>query len=260
MALREWFANDQAPATEAEQKLRQLERLANVGALSAGMAHEIRNGLVALKTFTDLLLEKNREAELALVARRDLERIDSILSRMLKFSGPVRSTASAISLHETLEHSLRLVQRPLEAKSITVERIFQAAPGLVWGDDIQLQQAFLNLFLNALDAMEANGTLTVKTRPLTPAAAAPARGRDRGAGQIAITIQDTGAGISANNLARLFEPFFTTKPNGTGLGLAITRRIIHEHQGEISVHSQPGRGAVFEIVLPAAAGPEVPPA
>jgi two-component system sensor histidine kinase HydH len=244
--------NDLAPAVELEHKLRQLERLANVGTLSASMAHEIRNALVAVRTFTELLLEKNREAELAVLARREIERMDSIVGRMLKFSGPVRSTTSAISLHETLEHSLRLVQPRLESKSISVKRLFQAAPAVVQGDDTQLQQAFLNLFLNALDAMEPNGTLTVTTRPVAPGPAPAAWRHAAGSAQIRITVQDTGAGISAENLARLFEPFFTTKPNGTGLGLSITRRIIHEHQGEISVQSQPGKGTSFEIVLPAA--------
>jgi two-component system sensor histidine kinase HydH len=246
------IVNDLAPAMELERRLRQLERLANVGTLSASMAHEIRNALVAVRTFTELLLEANREAELAVLARREIERIDLIVARMLKFSSPVRSTASAVSLHETLEHSLRLVQRRLEEKSINVNRLFEAAPGLVQGEDIQLQQAFLNLFLNALDAMEPNGTLTVTTRPIVPPAAPAAWRPGPGSGQIVVTVQDTGAGISPDNLARLFEPFFTTKPNGTGLGLSITRRIIHEHQGEISVQSQPGKGTVFKVVLPAA--------
>jgi two-component system sensor histidine kinase HydH len=246
------IVNDLAPAVELEHKLRQLERLADVGTLSASMAHEIRNALVAVRTFTDLLLEKNREAELAVLARREIERIDSIVGRMLKFSGPVRSTPSAINLHETLEHLLRLVQPRLEAKSISVNRLFQAAPALVQGEDIQLQQAFLNLFLNALDAMEPGGTLTVTTRHIAPSAAPAAWRHGPGSPQIGVTVQDTGAGIPAENLARLFEPFFTTKPDGTGLGLLIARRIIHEHRGEISVRSQPGKGTVFEIVLPAA--------
>ncbi|MGO8674928.1 MAG: two-component system sensor histidine kinase NtrB [Limisphaerales bacterium] len=245
-----FIVNDAAPGMELERKLRQLERLANVGTLSASMAHEIRNGLVAARTFTELLLEANREAELAALARRELERVDSIVGRMLKFSGPVRLAGSAISLHETLEHSLRLVQRRLEEKSITVNRHFGAAPGLVQGEDMQLQQAFLNLFLNALDAMEPKGTLTVTTRPIARPSALVGCGP--GPTQIGVTVHDTGAGISPENLARLFEPFFTTKPNGTGLGLSITRRIIHQHQGGISIQSQPGKGTAVEIVLPAA--------
>ena len=169
------IVSDLAPAMELERKLCQLERLANLGTLSASMAHESRNALVAVRTFTDLLLEKHLEAELAVLARREIERLDSIVSRMLKFSGSARSTASAVSLHEMLEHSLRLVQPRLDEKSITIKRLFQAAPALVQGEDVQLQQAFLNLFLNALDAMEPNGTLTVTTRSIGPCPATTAR-------------------------------------------------------------------------------------
>ena len=248
-----FLVSDLAPPVELEHKLRQLERLASVGTLSAGMAHEIRNALVALRSFTDLLLEKMREAELAALARREIDRINSLVGRMLSFSGPVRCLAAAVSLQVTLEHSLLLVQSRLKAKSITVNRRFQPAPALVRGEDIQLQQAFLNLFLNALDAMEPDGKLTLTIRPVDPPSA-PAAGRNGPASpQIRVMVQDTGPGISAENLPRLFEPFFTTKPNGTGLGLSITRRIIHEHHGEISVRSERGQGTIFEILLPAAA-------
>ncbi|MGA2863963.1 MAG: ATP-binding protein [Verrucomicrobiota bacterium] len=245
------IVNDLAPAGELERKLRQLERLANVGTLSASMAHEIRNALVAVRTFTELLLEKNQQAEPALLVRREIERIDSIVSRMLRFSGPSRPGAAPFSLHETLEHSLRLVQPPLEAKAIVVNRLFHAAPDLVQGDDNQLQQAFLNLFLNALEAMEPQGTLTVATETAPPSSLPASSRAPPGSSPIGVTIQDTGAGVPPENLARLFEPFFTTKPNGTGLGLAITRRIILEHQGAISVQSRPGQGTVFKILLPA---------
>ena len=248
-----FLVNDLAPPVELEHKLRQLERLASVGTLSAGMAHEIRNALVALRSFTDLLLEKMREADLATLARREIDRIDSLVGRVLSFSGPVRRLASAVSLQETLEHSLLLVQSRLKAKSITVNRRFQPAPAVVRGEDIQLQQAFLNLLLNALDAMEPKGKLTLTIRPVEPPSA-PAAGHNGPVfAQIRVSVQDTGPGISAENLPRLFEPFFTTKPQGTGLGLSITRRIIHEHHGEISVRSEPGKGAIFEILLPAAA-------
>jgi signal transduction histidine kinase len=107
----------------------------------------------------------------------------------------------------------------------------------VEGDDYQLQQAFVNLFLNSLEAMPPHGTLTVGT--------GPSNGRN-----LLVTVSDTGTGISPEIIDRLFEPFFTTKPNGTGLGLPITRRIIYEHGGSISVESQPNKGATFTIVLP----------
>jgi two-component system NtrC family sensor kinase len=237
-----------------EKKLRQLERLANLGTLAATMAHEIKNALVAVKTFSDLLLEQNRDAELSNLVRREIGRIDAIVSRMLRFSGPARAAVSAISLHESLEHALRLVQPRLESKSIGLERSFAAAQDRIEGNDTQIQQAFINLFLNALEAMPAKGTLTVATQ-CVPADTLPAILQDSAQRPcICVTIQDTGTGIPPEDLPRLFEPFFTTKPNGTGLGLLITRRIVLEHQGDISVQSRPGWGTAFRIVLPAVAG------
>ena len=145
--------HDLTPARQLEERLEQLDRLANIGTLAAGMAHEIKNALVAGKTFVDLLLEKHQDAELVEVVRREMGRIDAIVSRMLKFAGPARPAFSEVRLHEVLEHSLRLVQPQLEGKAIVLSRSFQAAPDRVSGDDYQLQQAFVNLFLNALEAM-----------------------------------------------------------------------------------------------------------
>lgn len=232
-----------------EQNVRQLDRLASAGTLAASMAHEIRNALVAGKTFIDLLLEKNQDAELVEIVRREMGRIDSIVSQMLKFAAPAKPSFSAIRLHEILEHSLRLVQSKVQSGSIALHRSYGAAPDLIGGDDYQLEQAFVNLFLNALEAMGPNGELFVSTE-VGPGR--PGNGSSNGAPQpqMRITIRDTGMGITPENMQRLFEPFFTTKPNGTGLGLLITRRIIQEHHGDISVESEPNKGAVFNIVLP----------
>ena len=123
--------NDLTPARQLEERLEQLDRLANVGTLAATMAHEIKNALVAGKTFIDLLLEKHQDAELVEVVRREMSRIDAIVSRMLKFAGPARPAFSEVRLHEVLDHSLRLVQPQLEGKSIALSRSFQAAPDLL---------------------------------------------------------------------------------------------------------------------------------
>ena len=132
-----------------------------------------------------------------------------------------------------------------------MNRSFLASPDVLHGDDYQLQQAFVNLFLNALEAMGPNGTLSVATN-LLPASVVPASLPETAKGtQLRLTIQDNGIGIPPENMARLFEPFFTTKPNGTGLGLLITRRIIQEHRGAITVESQPDKGTSFQITLPA---------
>jgi signal transduction histidine kinase len=245
--------NDLTTARQLEERLNQLDRLANLGTLAATMAHEIKNALVAGKTFIDLLLEQNKEAELVEVVRREVARIAAIVSRMLKFSGPGRAEFGEVHLHEVLEHSLRLVEPQLAGKSAVLNRSFQAAPDLLKGDDYQLQQAFVNLFLNAVEALGPNGTLSVTTETCAPDASSGKRGSPANRPHLRVAIKDTGAGIAPENMARLFEPFFTTKPHGTGLGLAITRRIIQEHRGDISVESQPGQGTAFQILLPASA-------
>ena len=220
-----------------EHDLRRLDRLASIGTLAAGMAHEIKNALVAGKTFVASLLEKHQDTELVTIVRREMDRIDSIVSQMLKFASTPRPEFAAIHLHDVLDFSLRLVDPHFKGKSIVLNRAFRASADIVEGDDYQLQQAFVNLFLNSLEAMPPHGTLTVGTGP----------SNDR---SLQVTVSDTGSGISPEIIDRLFEPFFTTKPNGTGLGLPITRRIIYEHGGSIRVESQPNKGATFTILLP----------
>ncbi len=225
-----------------EQNLRRLDRLASLGALSASMAHEMKNGMVAIKTFVDLLAQKNQEAELAGLAGRELERINTILTQMLRLASPKAAAFTTLHAHELLDHSLRLLQHQISTKTISLRKNYQGQPDTVRGDGAQLQQAFMNLLLNAIEAMEPNGVLTVGTE---------LAGAAKGARVLKIHIQDTGLGIARENLARLFEPFFTTKVNGTGLGLAISRRIALEHQGSIEVQSEIAQGSIFTLTLPA---------
>jgi signal transduction histidine kinase len=225
-----------------EQNLRRLDRLAALGTLSASMAHEIKNGMVAIKTFVDLLAQKGQDTELTGVAGRELERINAIVTQMLRFAAPNRAAFTTVHIHDVLDHSLRLMQHQVSAKLISLQRHYQAEPDTVRGDDAQLQQVFMNLLLNALEAMGTNGVLTVNTETVKG---------EHSERQLQINIQDTGVGIAPENLERLFEPFFTTKKNGTGLGLAISQRIALEHHGVIHVHSEPGKGSRFSLSLPA---------
>jgi signal transduction histidine kinase len=225
------------PVLVSEQNLQRLDRLAGLGLLSAGMAHEIKNGLVAIKTFVDLLLEKNQDAELGKVVGRELERINGIVTQMLRFAAPGHAAFKTVHIHGLLDHSLRLVEHQISGKLISLDRNYKAAPDTVRGDEFQLQQAFMNLLFNAIEAMGANGALTVGTE-ITDG------------GQLRIQIRDTGTGIAPENQGRLFEPFFTTKKNGTGLGLAISQRIVHEHGGNISAQSENNKGSIFSISLP----------
>jgi signal transduction histidine kinase len=236
-------------AQRLEADIRQLDRLASVGTLAAEMAHEVRNAFVAVKTFVDLLLEQQPEAELADTVGREMERIDSIVTQVLKYSRPAAPEFRYTKVHGLLQRSLRLVKPRCKGRNINVVTRFAAAPDLVHGNESHLEQAVLNLLLNATEAMNDDGTLTVETDTILSDGKEPMQ--TMAAKQLRIIIRDTGAGISAEEMGRLFEPFFTTKPNGTGLGLAITRRIIHEHHGLISAESESGKGASFRILLPA---------
>ncbi len=243
--------NDLTAAARYEQRVQLLEHLASFGTMTATMAHEIKNALMVVKSFMDLLLENRADAELAKVAPREVARIDGIIAHTLRVANPSRPAFSKIRVHEVLDQALLLIQPRATAASILLKREFQAASDLIAGDDAQLQQAILNLFLNALEALNPEGTLTIRTWT-APSGSETGALRDASRQpRLHVSIEDDGCGIPPLVQAQLFEPFFTTKPNGTGLGLAITRRIIQQHHGEISVESTPGQGTRFEIVLPA---------
>ncbi|HZV36097.1 MAG TPA: ATP-binding protein [Verrucomicrobiae bacterium] len=241
-AIRKWEGN-----------MRRLDRLHSVGTLSASMAHEIKNAFVSVRTFVDLLLEKNKEMELAGVVRQELGRIDSMVRQMLKFSGPAKPLMTSVQLHMVLSKSLLLIQHLLDDKKIQLTRSFEASPDLMKGDPDQLEQAFLNLFFNAMDAMDAKGRLEVTTRLLPSNTKIEGLRAPKGTRYVEVVVRDSGIGIPAENMGRLYEPFFTTKPEGTGLGLAITRRIIEEHNGIISVQSELKKGTAFSVIFPASA-------
>ncbi|HEX5221798.1 MAG TPA: ATP-binding protein [Verrucomicrobiae bacterium] len=237
---------------QIEQAVTRLDRLATIGTLSASMAHEIKNALVAVKTFVDLLLEKNKDAELATIVGREMNRVNLIVNQLLKHARPIGPTPrSTVRLHDVLEHSLRMVQHQLNGKLIAINRSFNAAPDAVQGDDCQLEQVFVNLFLNAIEATGDNGTLTVETELLARPPSDPGLPKPADQPHVRIIVADTGSGIEPDHLDRMFEPFFTTKRHGTGLGLPITRRIVQEHNGLITVQSEPKKGTTFSILLPA---------
>jgi two-component system, NtrC family, nitrogen regulation sensor histidine kinase GlnL len=224
------------------QQIRQLDRLANTGTLAAGMAHEIKNALVAGRTFLDLLLEKNNDAELVQIVRRETGRIDAIVGRMLRFAAANTTAFNPLHLHEVLDHALRLVQPQFTAKSIVLNRSFKAEFEATKGDEYELQQAFVNLLLNGIEAVAENGAITVATDVVS----SPSDGVPR----VRILVQDSGSGILPEHMRRLFEPFFTTKTTGTGLGLVITRRIVEEHGGSITAESRHEKGTTFTVLLP----------
>ena len=225
---------------DLQENLRRLDRLANLGIVSASVAHEIKNGLTAINTFVDVLLEKGEDKEMAQVVRRELKRIDQLVTQMLRFSSSKPTAHSSIHVHQVLDHSLRLLEHQMADRVIVLKRDYQAATDQVFGDESQLQQAFMNLLMNGVEAIGNDGQLTVFTEnQIDP----------NGRRHLKIHIRDTGPGIAPEFMARVFEPFFTTKKNGTGLGLAICQRIAQEHQGEVEVQSEAGRGSNFIISL-----------
>lgn len=225
----------------SDEAIQQLNRLASVGTLSAGMAHEIKNALVAVKTFIELRVEQEKDTPFGTTVLRELRRIDSLVSQMLKYAGPAKPTFSSVHLHQLIEHSLQVLAFQLRDKQIQVCRDFGVAADSVEGDPFQLEQAFTNVLLNGLESMRIGGQLTIRTRLMPP---------DASPTSVEVQIADTGTGVSPENLKRLFDTFFTTKEKGTGLGLTIARRIFHEHGGTISVASELNKGTVFTMTLP----------
>ncbi len=242
--------HDLDSARKLERRIRRLERLASIGTLSAGVAHEIKNALVAIKSFADLLAQRNQDVEMTSLISREAKRIDSLVNQLLKFAGPAKPTFAIVSLHEVIENSLRLVQHQLKVRKIQLVRALDAGHDQVQGDTKQLEQALINLLLNAVEAMEETGTLTVATE-LVVATEHISRAEQKGKQeQIQVSIKDTGSGIPPELATRLFVPFMTTKPEGTGLGLAITARIIQEHRGRIKVESEVNKGTTFKVMFP----------
>jgi len=248
--------NDLTEIKKLEEQVRRADQLASVGTLAAGMAHEIKNPLVTIKTFTQLLPRRFDDAEFrdtfSSLVEREVTRIDGIVNQLLSFSKPIKPTLCPMHLHETLEHTLKLVQEQLRQKNITLVNRCQAETDLISGDADLLTQAFINLHLNAIDAMDCGGTLTVTTSnifyhfnnnhvPNNKSFPSPC---------IKVNIHDTGAGIPRDRLNRIFDPFYTSKSNGTGMGLSVSHGIFQEHLGVIDVNSVVGKGTVFTIYLP----------
>jgi two-component system sensor histidine kinase HydH len=220
--------------------LEHLDRLANVGVLTAGVAHEIKNALVAVRTFVDLLIERTKDDELTQIVSREILRIERAVGQVLRDATREEFTMAPLNTHALLQDAVNLLRHELQARSIQLALNLAAPSDRVSGDERQLRHALLNLLINALEAMDTPGRLGVATEVSSTARRA----------HLQVTISDTGSGISPEHLPRLFSPFFTTKRDGTGLGLAITRRIIQRHEGTITVESQVNKGTTFQVCLP----------
>ncbi|HJZ46767.1 MAG TPA: PAS domain S-box protein [Roseiflexaceae bacterium] len=229
-----------ARMTEAEAAMLQAARLAAVGQLAAAIAHEINNPLYAARNSLYLLEEDLpgdlRDSQYLGIAREQLARIAGIIERMRDFYRPSRGELAPADLNELVAGTLALAG--LNTRHVAIDVIFtpDAALPLVVCTADQLRQVFLNLILNAIEAMPTGGTLTVRTIA--------------GPTFAVVEVQDTGIGIPEDIRARLFEPFFTSKPSGTGLGLSISAHIVTQHGGRIEVESSVGQGSTFRVILP----------
>lgn len=229
-----------------EGEKRRAERLAAFGALASGIAHEIKNPLVAIKTFAELLPERYTDVDFrenfSKVAVKEIRRIDELMARLRGLAAPTDQALRPLDIRGPMEETLMLLAGQLEQKQILVRRLSAEPVPLVNGDEPSLKQLFLNLFMNSVEAMENSGELTVR---LT-------RRSRYGTPTLLVEVSDTGSGIPESMLDKIFDPFVTTKPRGSGLGLAICRGIADSHKATIRAENNFDRpGSTIAIEFPA---------
>jgi two-component system NtrC family sensor kinase len=228
--------------------LRRADRLAALGTLIASLAHEIRNPLVSIKTFTQLLPERIEDEEFRTyflkVASSEIDRLTSLINELLGFARPSDPNLRGENVNEIIERMEFLIATEARKKNIQITKNYAADLPSVLVDAEQIKQVLLNVLLNAIQAIPGEGQIWVETRLVFIA-------RDRDPTPfVQIEIRDTGVGIPQENYERIFDPFFSTRPEGSGLGMAISNQIVHEHGGFIDLESEVGKGTSFRIHLP----------
>jgi signal transduction histidine kinase len=230
-------------------KIQAAERLAAVGEVAAGLAHEVKNPLAGIKVAIDVLKNElqltQEDKEIFLRVINEINRIDSLLKNLLNYAKPLKPQPDFFNLHDILNVTLKnaeyIIKSPGEAsrasKEICIVKEYAADIGTISADPGQVQQIILNLVLNAVDAIVDKGTITVKTMKTTD-------------GMVQIAVSDTGRGIAPDKIMQVFHPFFSTKSKGNGLGLAICKRLVEQHLGTISVSNNPEGGVTFVVTLP----------
>jgi nitrogen fixation/metabolism regulation signal transduction histidine kinase len=221
-------------------QMARMDRLASLGRMSAGIAHEVRNPLTGVSLLLDELHDRllGQEVDQRLIRRAlgEIERLETLVNDMLRFSTVPEPQLGMASIETVVRDSLFLLKNQLQRKNIELtDKIAADLPAIMIDTD-RIKQVMLNLLNNAIDSMDEGGKLTVQTHLLKHA--------------IQIDIRDNGIGISTDNLPLVFEPFFTSKRQGTGLGLAISYNIISDHGGDIQIESQAGEGTVVKVILP----------
>ena len=245
----EQLAQATAQVRQAEEAARRSDRLAALGQLSAGLAHELRNPLGTIKASSEMLGQQvggeNEVArEMAGFIASEVDRCNSLITRFLQFARPLGARLETADLAQTLDRAVSLVER--EAPGVAIYKNYEPEIPPFPFDSELMERVFYNLVLNAAQSTAAGGAVTVKTRAA--------------GGTAEVAVIDRGSGIDPKDLDTIFNPFFTTKPQGTGLGLAIVSKIVDEHGGKITVESDPGKGSIFRVLLPMERGPSEPTA
>jgi signal transduction histidine kinase len=227
----------------SEVVLQRASKLSSLGTLAAGIAHEIRNPLVAVKTFLDLLPSRLDDRDFVLkfreLSQSELRRVTDLISELLTLGKSTQAERRVVELQASIEPVVRLMEAPARKREVDI--VIDLPPTLpaVWADADQVKQIVLNLLLNAIEASPAGRTVRLE-------------GHVGMGSSVVLAIRDEGSGIAPEHLETIFEPFFTTKESGTGLGLPLVHQMVVEHGGEITVESELGRGTTFRVSLPAA--------
>lgn len=237
-----------------EERLRNLfhaDKLASVGELAAGAAHEIRNPLTSIRSTVQYLRKDVAESKQPLVDGiiEEVDRIDGIIQGLLSLSRSATIQATAVDIPDLVHSMLSLLDSELRSHEITVKEVNRLADGVIEGDPAQLKQVFLNIILNSIQATpESGGSIAVTLDEIRQGTAGNEEGN-----AILVKISDTGTGIASEDLVKVFDPFFTSKENGTGLGLSIAYGIVSKHGGSIAIESttrKPDNGTTVSVRLP----------
>jgi PAS domain S-box-containing protein len=244
-------ARDVTDVVAREREQARVEQLARFGELAAGLAHEIKNPLAGIQGAVDILIQRREandpERTVLENVRREVERINNTVHQLLQRARPRVLNVRPASINDTARQAVNLARAGLTGERrhrICIEFIPAPEPPVLPIDGAQLEDAILNLILNAVEAIEHEGAVTVRVN------------HDHDDGHVVIEVTDTGRGIAAEDLQRIFSPFYTTQPNGTGLGLPAVRRIARAHGGRVDVTSTVGNGSTFVIRLPRASSPQ----
>jgi two-component system, NtrC family, sensor kinase len=233
---------------QSQDTLRRADRLSSLGLLTAGLAHEIRNPLVAIRTFTQLLPERYDDAEFREgfqgLALKEVDRICGLINDLLSFARPSKPNVVPENINDVVDNIARILETQAKEKNVVIARDFGDNLPKVWIDKEQMKQVFMNLILNAIQAMQDGGSIGISTRAVSRSGTEPS-------GEfVQIEVRDTGVGIPEENVQHIFDPFFTSKDEGSGLGLAVSHQIVQEHGGFVTVESTLGKGTAFFVHVP----------